>query len=151
MMQQVTDAQIVDLYRRRWKPEQPCILHGETLWATVDGNTMHVGLMPGVAAPSAEVKEADAELAAFVAGLELPAPAEILTRGMRAFGRWVAAGLPIVTKETRAARGAECAVCPFWDGQARAGLGTCRHTACGCTSLKWWLATERCPAGKWPA
>ncbi len=149
---EVTDAQIVDLYHRRWQPEAAGHLHGATLWATWDGaQGVHVGMQPGVQELTPEIKASDPEFAALIMGLQLPSAAEIVAHGVAAFGRWVAAGLPIVSAELRKARGAQCAVCPFWDPWARWGLGTCHHAACGCTQLKWWLATERCPAGKWPA
>lgn len=60
-----------------------------------------------------------------------------------ALGRWAIAGFPVVDEATLFARSCECALCPAWD--ARAG----RCLDCGCKSLKHWLATERCPRGKW--
>lgn len=149
-VQTITDVQIGQLYRLAWKPEQPGHLLGETVWAVWDGQHAHFGRQPGREL-SEELKAQEPELAAFLSGLALPTAAEIMARGMGAFGRWLAAGLPIVSESHRAARAAVCAACPFWEPQARLGLGRCRHRGCGCTLLKWWLATERCPAGKWPA
>lgn len=146
----VSDERIVDLYRGRWVPAAGHF-HGPGLWAMWDGQQIRYGLQPGVAEVPAAVVALDAEFAAFVMGLTLPTLPELLARGMEAFGRWVAAGLPIVSEELRQERGKICQQCPFWDGAARWGLGSCNHAACGCTQLKWWLRTERCPAGKWPA
>lgn len=73
----------------------------------------------------------------------------------RALVRWHRAGYKLATREQRGQRKAACAVCVLPDGQAgfdataRAGLGKCR--ACGCTCLKWWLKTERCPLSRWIA
>ncbi len=146
----VSDLEIVALWQRRWVPEVGH-LHGPTLWAIWDGRGARYGLQPGCHEPATEVLAADAEFGAFLMGLSLPSPAQLLAHGMAAFGRWLAAGLPVVSETERQARGAECVGCDLWDGAARAGLGMCRHRSCGCTSLKWWLKTERCPAGRWPA
>jgi len=42
-----------------------------------------------------------------------------------------------------------CEVCEWWKAEAYLGAGGCAHADCGCTGLKAWLATERCPVGKW--
>ena len=59
--------------------------------------------------------------------------------------RWAKAGFPRVKKRIYHARLATCRACPHWAEDARLGLGSCRHKGCGCTRLKLWLATERCP------
>lgn len=64
--------------------------------------------------------------------------------------RWSAAGFATVSGETYAARASACEACPMWDGAARLGLGKCNAPGCGCTKLKRWLATEKCPLCKWP-
>lgn len=57
-----------------------------------------------------------------------------------ALARWAAAGFAVVSAEDYAARRAACRRCMHW----KAGLvGRC--AICGCTALKPWLATERCP------
>lgn len=78
-----------------------------------------------------------------------PTPVEMAGNFAVAVSRWVAAGAPVVSAEVYAARAAACGGCELWDGAARLGLGKCRAPGCGCTSLKRWLATERCkhPAG----
>ena len=62
-----------------------------------------------------------------------------------AVSRWVESGMQVVTKEEYDRRAAICDACKFWDGKARMGLGKCSAPGCGCTRLKRWLATERCP------
>lgn len=148
---QVTDAQIARLHRREWVPDEPGHIHGQTLWAMWNGKAASFGLQPGCKAVSDEIRATEPELTALVEGLTMPAVSDILRRGMAAFGRWAAAGLPVVSEETRQQRAAACTACPRWDGLARGGLGHCKHPGCGCTRLKWWLRTERCPDGRWPA
>jgi hypothetical protein len=76
--------------------------------------------------------------------------AELAGNFAGAMTRWIAAGAPVVSAETYAARAAVCEGCEHWDGAARLGLGKCKAPGCGCTSLKRWLATEKCPLTKWP-
>jgi len=64
-----------------------------------------------------------------------------------AAAKWSIHGWPVVSTEELTRRKSICSVCPEWDATARAGLGKCKR--CGCTKLKWWLATEKCRAGKW--
>lgn len=58
-----------------------------------------------------------------------------------AIARWAARGFPVVSKDQFDQRLNVCRGCDQWTGL------TCRK--CGCTGLKHWLATERCPLGKW--
>ena len=60
---------------------------------------------------------------------------------------WAVSGFPVVDRQTFTARLANCAACPFWKPRARFTLGKCEK--CGCTKLKHWLATERCPDKRW--
>ena len=80
---------------------------------------------------------------------EEPTAAELAANFSSALARWSAAGFPVVSREIYADRAAVCARCEFWDAAARFGLGKCRHKKCGCTKMKRWLATEKCPLGKW--
>lgn len=64
--------------------------------------------------------------------------------------RWSAAGFPVVSESEYRLRTQACEGCEFWDGKARFGLGKCKAPGCGCTKLKRFLATEKCPLGKWP-
>jgi hypothetical protein len=60
-------------------------------------------------------------------------------------GQWAAAGFPVVSDSVILERSCHCWLCPQWDPFAK------RCLACGCYSLKHWLATEKCPLGHWPA
>lgn len=82
---------------------------------------------------------------------ELPEPrmTELAHRAGRALLKWARAGFPVADEATITQRRAACQSCPHWQAQARRGLGKCGHAKCGCTKLKWWLATERCPDGRW--
>jgi len=92
---------------------------------------------------------------AAVRPLPEPTVLELATRAGFAAWRAAAAALHgeriLVTEEEYAARSVACESCPHWDGAARAGFGKCNAPGCGCTKLKRYLTTERCPLGKWPA
>lgn len=87
-----------------------------------------------------------------------PMPAEPSMKDMAvnlvsALGAWAAAGFPVLSAEDARARGEQCSgsetkpKCAHWQPDARGGFGKC--TLCGCTNLKWWLATAKCPRQKW--
>ncbi len=80
---------------------------------------------------------------------EEPTAVELAGNFVGAMARWSTAGFATVSAEDYAARGAVCDACEFWDGAARLGLGKCNAPGCGCTKLKRWLSTEKCPLGKW--
>lgn len=80
-----------------------------------------------------------------------PTLAELAGNFAEAMQRWSAAGFPTVTRADFDARSAVCEPCEYWDGAARLGLGRCNVPGCGCTKLKRWLASEKCPKDKWPA
>ena len=80
---------------------------------------------------------------------EEPTASELVGNFSSAVAKWAVAGFPVVEQDVFDARSAACESCEFWDGQARLGLGKCTHRKCGCTRMKRWLATERCPIGKW--
>ena len=82
--------------------------------------------------------------------LKEPSLADMAKSFGAALSEWRAAGYPVADEESARARGAACAACGHWDPAARLGLGKCRHQECGCTKLKWFLATSRCPEGRWP-
>lgn len=91
---------------------------------------------------------------AIAAGVEEPTTLELAANFAGAVGRWSAAGFPVVSAEVCASRADACDGCELWDAKARLGLGKCRAPGCGCTSLKRWLASERCPhpgGPRWPA
>lgn len=86
-------------------------------------------------------------------GPRLPDPGEIAQNFGQAMARWTAAGFPTVTREVYQRRTAICQgddgrpKCEHWKPGKLPWSGRCRK--CGCTKLKHWLATERCPVGKW--
>jgi hypothetical protein len=99
----------------------------------------------------AEVSEAEFN-ASQTRALPAPEPtlAELAANFTGAMDRWATAGFPTVSAETYATRSAACEACEHWDGSARLGLGKCNAPGCGCTKLKRWLSTERCPLQRWP-
>jgi hypothetical protein len=97
------------------------------------------------------IKEPKMEVVQRVTLPEEPTALEMAQNFGGAMLRWARAGFRTASAETAAARAAICADCEFWAKDARFGLGKCRAKGCGCTSLKLWLATEKCPKGKWPA
>lgn len=70
-----------------------------------------------------------------------PTGVELIRNFGAAVGRWAAAGFEVTGQDEYARRRVACDACADWVG------GRCRR--CGCTGLKLWLATERCPAGRW--
>jgi hypothetical protein len=60
-----------------------------------------------------------------------------------------ASGFATVTDEQANERREICLSCQFWSPEGNLGLGKCRAPGCGCTYIKWKLATEKCPKGKW--
>lgn len=79
-----------------------------------------------------------------------PTVADLASNFTSAMARWAQGGFPVASRELYAARSAVCDACPHWDGSARLGLGKCSAPECGCTSMKRWLTTEKCPLNKWP-
>lgn len=78
-----------------------------------------------------------------------PTVGEMARNFAGAIARWTQAGFPTVSREEYQMRAATCDRCEFWNPQARAGLGKCSAPGCGCSRMKVWLSTERCPLGKW--
>jgi hypothetical protein len=68
-----------------------------------------------------------------------------------ALAAWTRAGFPVASLDQVILRRQACEACPLWDPRARGGLGKCKSPRCGCTKLKWWLATSQCPEKRWPA
>jgi hypothetical protein len=64
---------------------------------------------------------------------------------------WGAGGFAMASEETRLKRRAICEQCPQgrWNPSGNLGLGECMHPKCGCSKLKWFLATSRCPLKLW--
>lgn len=78
-----------------------------------------------------------------------PTASELAANFGSALAKWSVAGFPVVSREIYEARASACAPCEFWNATARLGLGKCTHKKCGCTKMKRWLVTEKCPLGKW--
>ncbi len=82
-------------------------------------------------------------------GLPEPRMTEKISTLGKAMGRWMDSGFEIADKKEVESRKEICRMCPKWDESARFGMGKCTHSACGCTKLKWWLASEKCPIDLW--
>lgn len=82
--------------------------------------------------------------------LKEPSPAEMAQNFVGAMAKWASSGFALVPREVYEARTAICLACEFWDGAARLGLGKCKAPGCGCTGMKRFLVTEKCPKDKWP-
>jgi len=77
--------------------------------------------------------------------VSFPSLPELARNFLSATARWITAGLPVVDRAQFEQRVTVCKTCPEWLGDAL--IPRCRK--CGCTSLKPWLATEKCPLQKW--
>jgi hypothetical protein len=75
--------------------------------------------------------------------LKDPSPAELAKNFAVAMADWVRAGYEVVDQAEHERRRAICLECEHWDAGARLGTGKCR--VCGCSSVKWWLASSKCP------
>lgn len=78
-----------------------------------------------------------------------PTLIELANNFIEALGKWSKAGYKITTKDEYNKRSEICNNCEYWDKDARMGLGKCNVPGCGCTKLKRWLTTEKCPKRKW--
>ncbi len=126
----------------------PFMAHGGGAWAVCEtAHNWKWGTLPGW--NPAEFAAVSPACVRALAGLAEPTAAELAANFTRALARWLAAGLPITSEAEHAGRLAACRECPLWDAAALAGTGRCKHPKCGCSKLKHWLKTERCPAGKW--
>ena len=67
----------------------------------------------------------------------------------KAVAGWAGAGFPMVSEKEFQKRAEICAACPHWNDAARHGMGSC--DLCGCSRAKLFMATQRCPIGKWEA
>ena len=78
---------------------------------------------------------------------EPPSPLDIARRFAREMTYWMANGCEVTESEVFHTRKSTCEACPKWRGEAAFGLGRCG--SCGCLGLKLYVATSRCPDGKW--
>lgn len=72
---------------------------------------------------------------------------------IKAMKDWNRGGRLRVSEETFNQRKSTCLACPNWRGLHSAEVGFCSLCKCsaGKLSLKLWIPTEKCPAGKWVA
>jgi len=70
---------------------------------------------------------------------------------VKAMWRWGRAGFATVSGEVFEERKNTCLACEWWRGYHDYGIGYCGQCGCaaGKVSVKQWLATEKCPKGKW--
>lgn len=83
----------------------------------------------------------------FLANSEPPTFSQKVRTFTHSMGEWVKAGAQVVSMEQLEARQAECSTCSYWRGAHVYGLGSCAK--CGCTGLKLYLKTTKCPIGRW--
>lgn len=79
----------------------------------------------------------------FLVDSEKPTLAQRLRSFGHAMAAWKASGYAVVTKEVLAEREDQCMSCGWWRGFATTGLGSCGK--CGCTGIKLFLASSKCP------
>lgn len=84
-----------------------------------------------------------------VAPTEEPTIAQMLSNFAEAMKDWAKAGFKLVDQTEFTRRLNICRSCPLWMEDARKGLGKCKHSKCGCTKIKHWLASSKCPQGRW--
>lgn len=60
---------------------------------------------------------------------------------------YAADGFTNATKQQHQERLEICNACEFWENESYFGLGKCRK--CGCSGAKLWVASSKCPIGKW--
>jgi hypothetical protein len=76
---------------------------------------------------------------------EKPSFAAKLRHAMEAGVRFAESGMQMAPADAKAQRAAICQACSYWNPEGNAGMGECTHFKCGCTKLKWSIASERCP------
>lgn len=78
---------------------------------------------------------------------EPPTFAQRLRSFTQAAVDWAANGFTNVPHEVFESRKSICLKCPYWKGESAFGYGGCGK--CGCTALKLFLPTQKCPDGRW--
>lgn len=76
-----------------------------------------------------------------------PTVLEMGRRFVRSMTEWASSGFKVVAQGDFYRRLDICEGCSMWNGESAFGLGRCGK--CGCTSVKLYLATEKCPLKKW--
>jgi hypothetical protein len=73
----------------------------------------------------------------------VPTLGELAVNFTEAIAGWAKAGFKTVAREIYEHRLSICSACEFWQADAILGTGKCRK--CGCSKVKLWLATSKCP------
>lgn len=76
-----------------------------------------------------------------------PGTGEVLSNFFSSVRESVKTGFRRVSAEKHQERLDICAQCRFWRPSAFMGMGKCKK--CGCSGVKLWLSTSRCPINKW--
>lgn len=77
-----------------------------------------------------------------------PTLSDLVKSAFSATVKWAKDGFRVVSDEKLIERRTICEGCDFWAGDgAYFGLGKCAK--CGCSGLKLFLPTEKCPIRKW--
>lgn len=71
----------------------------------------------------------------------MPGISEMVGNFAKAIGEWAGKGFPVVSNEQFTSRYDVCRACENWTGY--------RCKICGCTKMKLWLETEKCPERRW--
>lgn len=82
-----------------------------------------------------------------------PSLAEMGGNFLKSMWRWAREGFPMVKESVFEDRKKLCLSCPYWKGFKEIGVGTCSKCGCavGKVTVKLYMATEKCPEGKWQA
>jgi len=80
---------------------------------------------------------------------EPPTLAQRLKTFSQAAVDWAANGFKNVPHDVFEARKSICLQCHYWKGEMAFGYGGCGK--CGCSGLKLFLPTQKCPDGRWGA
>lgn len=76
-----------------------------------------------------------------------PTLVEMLANFTESITFWASKGFPVSSQELFDKRIETCRKCEYWDEKAAMGAGRCMK--CGCTGIKHWLRTSKCPLNKW--
>lgn len=81
---------------------------------------------------------------ALVRDTEPPSLAARIAQFGHSMKQWMADGVPVVSQEEFDRRLVSCHTCQYWGGSSAFGYAACGK--CGCSGLKLFLSTSRCPA-----
>lgn len=78
---------------------------------------------------------------------EPPTISEMAASFARSAKQWIAGGAHTLSFEQYHQRLTTCQGCDRWNGEAFFGFGKCGK--CGCSGVKLYMNTEKCPLNKW--